>query len=525
MRSLWGALCAVLVMCVASPAGAQSFGELGQGFVPPQDTSVELDGLFRVRGELLNNYDLDHGLTPSGEPLYAVPLGDPDGQTLSQADMRLRADVRAYAPFGTVRVNARIDVLDNIILGSTPVGGPSTTTTQLAGADQVFRVKRAWGEALTPFGVVAAGRMGNTWGLGMLANGGDCDDCDSGDAADRVAFITSQFNHFIAIAGDVAWSGPQVARKVNTRQLDIAPTDDVWGLTVAVLRWRDPAAIARRRAAGRLTLDYGAYASLRWQDDDIPASYIPTTEPVELDGQQVMRRGFTAQAYDAWVRVIGPTLRIEVEAAALFANIEEASLIPGVRYERPVTSTQWGAALQSDFGDLDGPFTAGLDLGVASGDSAYGFGSVIVEGQPAGRSGDLGGSQASPPYDNTVDNFKFHPDYRIDLILFREIIGTVTDATYLRPHMTWHLWRGTPGALTLKVAGVASWALYASSAPGGQTPLGVELDPTLSYASRDGFGMAFDYGVLFPMAGLDNVIAGLPAKPAQAFRLRLNYAF
>jgi uncharacterized protein (TIGR04551 family) len=190
-----------------------------------------------------------------------------------------------------------------------------------------------------------------------------------------------------------------------------------------------------------------------------------------------------------------------------------------------VTSTQWGAALQSDFGDLDGAFTAGLDLGVASGDSAYGFGSVIVEGQPAGRSGDLGGSQASPPYDNTVDNFKFHPDYRIDLILFREIIGTVTDATYLRPHMTWHLWRGTPGALTLKVAGVASWALYASSAPGGQTPLGVELDPTLSYASRDGFGMAFDYGVLFPMAGLDNVIAGLPAKPAQAFRLRLNYAF
>jgi uncharacterized protein (TIGR04551 family) len=516
---------AALMTIAPTSAIAQSFGELGQGFIPPLDAKVELNGALRVRGEMLNNYDLDHGLTPSGKPLYPVPLGDPDGQTLSQADMRLRTDVRAYAPFGTVRVNARIDVLDNMILGSTPVGGPTTSTTQLAPSDQVFRVKRAWGEALTPFGVVAAGRMGNTWGLGMLANGGDCADCDSGDAADRVAFITSQLDHFIAVAGDVAWSGPQIARKVNTRQLDIAPTDDVWGLTVAVLRWRDPATLARRAAAGRLTLDYGAYASFRWQTDDIPASYIPTKDTVELDDQQVMKRGFRAQAYDAWVRVVGPAMRIEVEAAALLATIDEASLIPGVRYNQPVTSTQWGAALQSEFGDPNSAFTAGFDLGVASGDSAYGFGATVVEGEPAGKPGDLGGSQANPPYDRTVDNFKFHPDYRIDLILFREIIGTVTDATYLRPHMTWHLWRGTPGALTLKVSGVASWALYASSTPGGQTPLGVELDPTLGYVSRDGFGMALDYGVLFPLSGLDNVIAGLPAKPAQALRLRLNYAF
>jgi uncharacterized protein (TIGR04551 family) len=518
--------CLVAVLwLVSAKASAQSFGELGQGFIQPTDTTVELDGAFRVRGELLNNLDLDHGLTPSGRPLYPVPLGDPAGQSLTQADMRLRTDVRAYAPFGTARVNARIDVLDNLILGSTPVGGPATTTTQLAAADQVFRIKRVWGEALTPFGVIAAGRMGNTWGLGMLANGGDCADCDSGDAADRLAFITSQWDHFVVVAGDVAWSGPQVARKVNTRQLDIAPTDDVWGLTFAVLRWRDPTAIDRRRAAGRLTLDYGAYASFRWQDDDIPASYVPTTEPVDLDNRQVMRRGFSAQAYDVWVRVVGPALRIELEAAALLATIEEASLVPGVRFDQPVTSTQWGAVLQSEFGDLDGALIAGLDLGVASGDSAYGFGAVVPDGTPAGRPGDLDGAQASPPYDRTVDNFRFHPDYRIDLILFREIIGTVTDATYIRPHVTWHLWRATPGVLSLKVAGVASWALYASSAPGGRTPLGVELDPTLLYTSRDGFGMALDYGVLFPLAGLDNVVAGLSAQPAQAWRLRLNYAF
>ena len=49
--------------------------------------------------------------------------------------------------------------------------------------------------------------------------------------------------------------------------------------------------------------------------------------------------------------------------------------------------------------------------------------------------GQLDGPQANLPRDHTVDNFRFHPDYHIDQILFREIIGTVTDAIYVRPHV------------------------------------------------------------------------------------------
>ena len=33
----------------------------------------------------------------------------------------------------------------------------------------MIRLKRAYGEALTPFGLFTAGRMGNQFGLGMLA--------------------------------------------------------------------------------------------------------------------------------------------------------------------------------------------------------------------------------------------------------------------------------------------------------------------------------------------------------------------
>ena len=48
--------------------------------------------------------------------------------------------------------------------------------------------------------------------------------------------------------------------------------------------------------------------------------------------------------------------------------------------------------------------------------------------------GQFDGPQANLPRDRTVDNFRFHPDYHIDQILFREIIGTITDAIYIRPH-------------------------------------------------------------------------------------------
>lgn len=528
-HQVWSAalVCCCVCASILLPrlATAQGFSELGVDMTPSDKAQVDLSGALRLRGESLYNLDLDHGLTPSGNPLYPVPLADPTGQTLRHADMRLRTDLALSAPYGMVRVNVRLDVFDNLALGSTAAGTPVTTTTQRSPLENTLRIKRAYGEALTPFGVIAAGRMANTWGLGMVANGGDCPDCDSSDAADRVAFITTQLDHFWAIAYDIAWSGPNVSRRINTRTIDIEPSDDVRTLTVAVLRQRDALALARRAKADKATFDYGLSASWRGQDNDIPASYVPTSAPVGLDSSQVVRRNFSAQAYDGWARLVGPWYRIELETALLLARIEEASLVPGVRFDRALTSTQFGAAIETEFGSPQGAISGGLNLGFASGDTAYGFGAAPRDNDPVAKPGDLDGPQANPPYDTTANNFRFHPDYRIDQILFREIIGTVTDAIYIRPHLRWALWRHTPGTLELKTAAVASRSIYASSTPGGSTALGVELDPSLIYTSRDGFGLALDYGVLFPLAGLDNVALGLPAKPAQMMRLRLSYGF
>ena len=101
-------------------------------------------------------------------------------------------DLALYAPFASAAVKLRIDLIDNLTLGSTPVLSPGTgnaptpATTPGQLPNTLFRLKRAYGEILTPVGYFAAGRMGNMWGLGIMANGGDCLDCNLGDAADRV---------------------------------------------------------------------------------------------------------------------------------------------------------------------------------------------------------------------------------------------------------------------------------------------------------------------------------------------------
>src|SRR5262249_24447443 len=120
-----------------------------------------------------------------------------------------------------------------------------------------FVVDRLYAEVLLPFGVFAIGRMGSDWGLGLVANGGDGEDADfAGDNADRVAFVSPIAGHLWIVAFDINAHGPLA-------HADNAPT-----FTFAILRWRNPVARDRRRRAGRLTLEYGAFVSHRWQNED-----------------------------------------------------------------------------------------------------------------------------------------------------------------------------------------------------------------------------------------------------------------
>ena len=513
------------VLLLARSAEAQGFHRVGddiRSHQDPDDFSFEAHGYLRARGEILSNFDLDRGPTPSGQPLFPVPLDD--GQNLYQADMRLRSDISIYAPGGSVAIHARLDVLDNLTLGSTPDNIPSATVGQRS-LDTAIHLRRAWAEVLTPFGLLTVGRQANQWGLGLLANGGDCYDCDGGDAADRIAFATPLLGHIWALAFDFSATGPLATRASGFRAVDVTPTDDVRTVTFAFLQFLGEAGRRRRHVAGRTTFEYGAYVSYRWQDGDTPSSYLPTSRPITPTAAQVVPRGLSAVAADVWLRIEHRDFRIELEGALLYSRIAQTSLVPGVLLRDAITGTQLGGALETDFLPREGAFTFGLDTGVASGDSAPGFGAFPRTLQASPQAGDLDGPQASLPYDTTVDNFRFHPDYRIDRILFREIIGRVTDAFYFRPHARLRLVDAPFGALSLTAYGVASFAMQPTSTPSGQRPLGIELDPALTYESREGFIAAVEYAVLFPLAGLDNPALGLGATPAQLLRLRLQMLY
>src|SRR6185503_15151249 len=207
------------------------------------------------------------------------------------------------------------------------------------------------------------------FGLGIAANGGDCEDCDLGDAADRVAFVSPLFGHLVAFAYDIASRGPFTQAKEGERAIALEPTDEAAGPTLAMLKVHSPAALSRRIAAGMTNVEYAANLSHRAQDKDVPASYLPTAAPVaQFTANDLVGRGFAATTTGAWLRITSAHVRLEAELDYVDASVQQPSLIPGAAITIPVTSNQLGVAVESDFNF--GPAQLGLNGGYASGDPA-----------------------------------------------------------------------------------------------------------------------------------------------------------
>lgn len=499
-------------------ARATDMTDVGMNPAPSEKFDVRLNGYFRTRAEALTNLDLDRGPTPSGQVLFPVSAGDPQAQTLLHADMRLRTDLAVYVPSTTLSVNVRADWLDNVALGSFAPDGPNL--------NRAVVLKRAYGVAVTPVGFILAGRVGAPWGLGMKYNSGDCLDCDGGDVADRFAFVMPLAEHLVAVTFDWAGAGaPIVPRRQGGRTVTPEPALDTHVLNFAVQQIRSDMARARRTQAGRSTLEYGALGFYAWKNKDAATNGARTSQPVPFSGAQVIDRKFRSGTVSAWGRLTFPWGRIGAEAMYVIGSIDQATTLPGFLLRQPITLRQYGGVLESLFGPPSGLFGFGIDAGIASGDPAPGFGVNTPVPAALPQAGDLDGAQVDYPRDRTIENFTFSPDYRVDRILFREIIGTVTDAMYARPHLRYRLLDWSSGSLTAQVATIASMAMSKASTPGGSQMLGVEVDPTLSYESRDGFRAALEHATLFPMGGLDNPPLGLSAKPAQLLRLRLAFVF
>ena len=125
-------------------------------------------------------------------------------------------------------------------------------------------------------------------------------------------------NIYWAVAYDFTAIGPFVDRKDHTRVVDLDPTDNVHTFTFALFQTRDEQARRRRGSAGKWTIDYGATVSHRRQDNDVPASYLPTETPVALDAAQVLANS-RSHVGRRLAAIWSPSFRVELLEAALEA--------------------------------------------------------------------------------------------------------------------------------------------------------------------------------------------------------------
>lgn len=452
---------------------------------------------------------------PDNDPAGPDSCGGEDHHRFANMRLRLRPTLSLSE---SVRVHATIDVFDNMILGSTPdssVYVPSSgaseqftrarspgvytdiaATTQ--NPPQAYRnslrdsiyVRRAWAEiSQGGIGQLRFGRMGSHWGLGMLQNAGNDLDGDYSSDVDRILFATEAFGLTGFVSWDFSNQGVQPALLDDLRGVpfDYTNRDDERQITAA-LAWRTPEPEAQARLArGDFVLDIGAYIIARRQ-----AFESTLTNPFSTDGG-LLRRDLRTYTPDLWARFRWQGLRIEVEAALNVGQVRSNN--PS---EDPYRIMQFGLALEAEyhFPQLEGLY-ARIYTGFATGDrDMTGFSWHDDQSQ-------------DPNGDGRLTQFTFHPNYRVDLILWRHIMGRVAGAWYLRGGAGYDIIKRPDGQLFgLSADAIYSRAAFQAQSYGSNPNLGVELNLAAYYRSADGpgftdgFYLSFQYGVLFPFQGL-----------------------
>jgi uncharacterized protein (TIGR04551 family) len=284
--------------------------------------------------------------------------------------------------------------------------------------------------------------------------------------------------------------------------------------------------------------NYGLHFSYRTQswaaadyygEDTLPQTGVGGDFPQDVP--DFVQRGADLYIPDVWVKYERKDWRLELEVAGIFGTMasraRSAGEVGDPQGTLPLQVVQFGGTLQGEYRFLEGNLKLQMELGVASGDKAYGLGNRPgrnLGNRDVTEEGDIDGPQYGCPErggcDLSLRNFQFDRDYRVDMILWRDMLGGVTDAVYAKPSLSYMV---APG---LQVFGSAIYSrtIYEQSSPSGTDPnLGVELNAGASYETDDGFLANVRYGVLFPLGGFNQ--PNVELEVAQSVRGMLGIRF
>lgn len=559
---------------------------------------LELHGYFRTRAEMFHNFSLGR-LSPPDQALWTMPAdnrysigttgsavgsygpalctpGESDevpgdsnaaadanhackNKNQSGANLRFRINPELHIS-DNLRIISQIDVLDNLVFGSTPSGysnvpsGSSltnpagysvatrsgyvpmsffdnTTEPPSAGINSYkdsIRVKRVWGEYATPVGQLRFGRMPDHFGMGMYHNGGDGYDDDYQSTIDRIMFITNIKPLELYVGG--AWDFPNSGATSENLQNPQAQPYNVSNLvnvrqfSLMLMRQKSPQLQRLSLARGDLVINAGAYLQYRWQDLAADSSGACDVTPNSSGSgaslgcpswgvsNALVRRGARAFTPDLWLQVLYKKFRFEAEAVTVQGSIDNISNTAYDYGENPNRGAwllrSYGVATEIQQRLLEDRLDLTFNWGWASGDSNA--------SQLDGATGLMPGNSGlqRPEGSNKFSTFRFNPAYRVDLILNRNILSRIQGTYYFRPAIGYDFMRKTNGQrLGGNLAGIWTRASEFTQAPGHQRDLGIEVDATLYFQSKDGalndkpgnmggFFTMLQYGLLFPMGGL-----------------------
>lgn len=478
---------------------------------------LTLHGYMRVRGEIQDTFWLGRGIdsgTTFGDPftpyrasenvacLETASASTCDGnvETLAYANMRLRLSPQLNLS-DDVRVNMTFDALDNVIAGSGPSSfyGPTLGRTYASTLEAgTVVVRRAWAEVRNRnLGELRFGRMPAHWGLGMVQNAGNGIDDDRSTEVDRVMVITKLAGFYLTAAYDYAGEGA-TRPGPSGLTLDASQRDDVDQLSFSVSHRLSPEEQEDAIARGDLMYQAGGMFNYRVQDLAARSELLPPSTGIEPDGSapaDLLNVNAVSYNFDAWGQLKYRGLRVEAEAALVVGSVQD-TLSDGAGAQR--TLLQFGSTLETELRLLDDKLGIYFYAGIASGDpEANGLSSDV----------DYAGQNGSG--DGTISTFRFHPTYRVDLILWRNLMQQVTGAYYFKPGISYDFARDPFGQLLgARIDAIWSRAVFSGQTWGNDPNLGVELNASLYWRGEDGpeiddgFHAMLQYGLLLPMQGL-----------------------
>jgi len=496
---------------------------------------LELDGYYRLRTDWFKNFNLGfpdngYGGTPWPQALgcKSTLVGHPCDGSTSSANMRLRLEPTINLDEGT-SVHIQADLLDNVLLGSTPSDASLTGSTTAApivafgngtqasviqGVNSnvpAVQIKRAWGEVALPLGVLKFGRMPNQWGMGILHNAGGADpinggydyDADYGDSVDRASFslLIPGTNLRAMIASD--WDSTRLVSSQTSANLgheghpfDLDDSDDMNGWVGVISRMDSPQEFKDTLDRGEAALNYGVYFEYKTQSWDYDTTGLSVGGATDAGGTagspHYVPRNFKLYSPDLWLKFgIGP-VTLEAEAVAQLGSADVLTDVTAGTL-KSYDIRKYGGTGRVTFRGVEGKLRLGIESGAASGDQWDNTPQGATNLAYANQLGDANSS------DRTLTQFAFNREYKIDMILWRHLIGAVSNAGYVKPFLQYDFTK----AITFKVANITSFALKPVATPGNSRMYGTEFDTDLGY-SANGLFVGISYGVLFPLGAMNH---------------------